>query len=142
LALRLSEGLGVAARMLAVGMNLRRERWVKDNLPGVTIWVLEVPGIATPECCLTGLQNLGAGFGSLSHDFIDFSGRRYVVTQRVFKVAWMCFSETCVSGETPPWPERKAKPILKLEERYCSVLELAANDFFCGEAQAVAVEGD
>ena len=133
---------GVAARMPAVDMNLRRERWVEDDLPGVAVKVLEVAGIATPECWLTGFQYLGACFGSLSHDFIDLGGRRHVVTERVFNVASRSVSETCVSGETLPRPERKAKAMLKLEECHCSVLELASDDSFCGEAQAVTVEGD
>ena len=73
--------LGVAARMLGLLIALLCEGWIEDNLPSVAVWVLEVAGVAAPECRVGWLEDLRSCNRRLSHDFVNFSRRGDIVAE-------------------------------------------------------------
>lgn len=108
----------------------------------MTIGVLEVSGVASPERRTSGFDDPSAGGGRSLHQGVDFLSAPNSVPQR--KIRWISRRglQAGVARNAGAGPERKDKPALELEERDCSVVEFLADDAFGREPQPVAIEGE
>src|SRR5262245_65487987 len=106
----------------------------------MSVWVLEVTGVAAPERVVRPLDDDGArGFG-LGHRRIDFGFRRNVVPEGERRRARGAGSDSGVMSDTRSRPERELQTCLQVEERHSAIFELSSEDPIGLETEAVTVE--
>jgi len=106
----------------------------------MTVRVLEIPGIPTPEGGLRWLDDPRTGFERLGHDLVDLGFRAHVVgkteTRWTSGLKW----KPRVGSQACARPDRKFEAVLKLEEGNGTNLELGPHDPAAGQAESVSVE--
>lgn len=80
------------------------ELWIPNNLPEMSVRVLEVTGITAPEGVLGRLDDDCASSLCFGHHRIDLCLGCDVVTERKLGRARMADGKPSVMGQTLPWP--------------------------------------
>src|SRR5687767_1357037 len=119
---------------------LRQNLRVPRHFPDVTVRILKVAGVASPEGVACVLDDTSACAGCLLHQSVNLLARAHVVSERhicgATRLAW----QPGVAGNARPRPERENEPALQLEERDCPVLELAADNALARQPEPVPIE--
>src|SRR5512134_2726538 len=116
--------------------------WIPCHLPHVSIRVLEVAGVATPECLMRRLYHHCAATLRLLHHVIDFRLGRDVMPDGELGRARASVRDPRIVSNALSGPEREFQSGLKFEERDGAMFELRADNAFGLQPKAVPVEPD
>ena len=105
------------------------------------IGIAEIPGIATVEGLLRRLYDLGARAPRCAHYLVDCFAVQDVVSNREGRRRCSMLRQTGVIGNIVLRPYRELQPTRQFEEGDRTMFELATDDAFRREAEAVSVEG-
>ena len=108
----------------------------------MTVRILEIAAIATPECIGGRLDDPRPGFAGLPHDHVDVFLRGDVVAERQLGGAGGSFEKPRVMCKACPRPDGKLKACLQVEEGHGTMFELLTDDPLGRKAEAVPVERD
>lgn len=114
---------------------------IPSDFPEVAVWVLKIACIAAPETVARRVGDCGACLFRLLHHRIHFCFCLDVVPDAEFCGAWRRYGNVCVLGELLFGPEHQYQAVRYVEEDDRAAFKFGADDAFCRQAQAVAVEG-
>src|SRR5262245_6924708 len=77
----------------------RQHLRMPNDFPQMTVRVLEVAGVTTPESVLSRLDHDGTRLLRLRHHSINFFPRPDVVPEGELCGAWVAQRQTCILGE-------------------------------------------
>src|SRR5688572_3584246 len=86
--------------LLLFGLILDFPGRIPSHFPYVSIWILKVSRVSSPERFLRGLDDVCSGFLSLRQYFIDFLFAISVVSYCEFCPAWILKRESCIVSNT------------------------------------------
>lgn len=116
----------IAARR-RVGLIRRQNLGIPCHFPEVTIGILEVPSVASPEGRTGGFDDRGTCAGCPLHEGIDLLACSHVVSERQICGATRLTRQSGVAGNAGARPQCEDESALQLEEGDCPVFELAAD---------------
>src|SRR5262245_48515163 len=107
----------------------------------MTVWVVEIAGIATPEAIPCGVCDYGAGMFGLRHNSIHLFLRANDESDRNGPQPSLRGCDVCVIRERYARIECKDQvAVIEVEEDDRAVFELFARDPFGGQTESVPVE--
>jgi hypothetical protein len=110
------------------------------NFPDMPVRVAEVAGIAAIECVLRRLDDLGAGAPRLLDRLVDLFPARHIVADRERRRTVPGLRQARIVGDVVLRPDRELQSSREVEEGHGAVLEFAADDAFCRQAETIAVK--
>src|SRR5690606_31764163 len=105
-------------------LNLRKKSGVINNLPKMTVRILEISCITAPKSIGSRLNDSCTRIISMLHHEIHFFFTAYIMSDCKFGCGRMLQPDTRVMCYTLPWPNCQLYTALKIKERYCAMLKL------------------
>src|SRR5215208_358447 len=110
------------------GSTLHCPGGVPCHIPQVSIWILEISGIPSPECVLSRFDDFRSGFFGLRHHFIYFLFAVQVVSNSEFRCAWILQRESGIVSDALSRPKGKLRAVFQVDKDDSAILEFFTND--------------
>jgi hypothetical protein len=115
-----------------LGISTFRSR-IPNDLPQVSVRILKIAVIPAPKCILTRLDDPCPRLPCRLHHFVDLVLAVYQMADAEFGGASRSAIDLRVKSKVITGENRKFHPRFELEESHRTMLELRADDPFCGQ---------